>query len=241
MKFRMGRQNSMLAVSAVIALLVAVAPVAAQQKAEGSGKKGEKADGPQAVARFVAAHQQGGAFAIFDPRTEEALALELTDIHAGAHPVESGEVYYCADFRDADGTLYDLDFYVDESGARPVVVETFIHKVAGEDRIRPKEGSQPAGSKVATQVKDAISRAWKSGQTLTDPRSGERKSFTFEGVHETVKPVAGGAYFACVDARDQAGVLYDLDTYVVRQDDGSFAIAQTLIHKEGGKERLRMK
>jgi len=209
----------------------------------GSASKDRTAAGEsEAVVRHIASHSQSGVFAIYDPRQNAPLALELVEVHTGAHPVESGETYYCADFRDADGVLYDLDFYVDESRSEPVVVETFIHKVGKKDRIRPAKNDQPANEAVASKVRQTISEAWQEPvQTMFDPRTGQATEFTFEAVHDTVKPVGDGGYYACVDARDAEGILYDLDTYVVTRADGSFEVAETIIHKKDGVERLRPK
>ena len=41
-------------------------------------------------------------------------------------------VFVCADFKGADGTLYDCDFWVEGTGADLAVVETTLHKVAGQ-------------------------------------------------------------------------------------------------------------
>jgi hypothetical protein len=195
--------------------------------------------GKEAIRQFVAAHAQDGVFAIYDSRARKPVALRFAEIHETSHPIPSGETFYCADFKDADGTVYDLDFYLGERDGKPVVVESFIHKVGSKDRIRPAGDDKPS-EKVAGQVRDAIAEGWRGKPVeIHDPRQDKDLKLDFDHVHESVKPLADGSYFACVDARDVEGVLYDLDVYVKPDADGNYGIVQTLIHKRDGVERLR--
>lgn len=88
------------------------------------------------IARHIEENSEDGVYRITDPRSGEELALSLAEIHTGAHPVESGEVYHCADFTDSAGTLYDLDMYVGERDGTTQVVEVLIHKAGGQERLR---------------------------------------------------------------------------------------------------------
>ena len=195
--------------------------------------------GQKAIESYIEAHAQGGVFAIYDSREEKALALDPGAIHSTAHLMKSGETYYCVDFTGNDGTTYDLDFYVDEAGERPVVEEFFIHKVNGRDRIRTTKDADAVPESVAEEIRSAITLAWADPRNLYDKRLGKTTTFSYENVHQGVKEVDGGNYYACVDARDQDNVLYDLDTYVKSTGDGGYEIVEILLHKRDGVERLR--
>ena len=199
----------------------------------------EMTPGQRAIEAYIEAQAQGGMFAIYDSRETKALALEPGAIHSTAHLMKSGETFYCVDFTGDDGTAYDIDFYVDEEGGKPVVEEFFIHKANGNDRIRPAKDADPVADSVAGKVRNAITLAWADAMKLYDKRLGQKTTFTYENVHQGVKEVGSGNYFACVDARDQNNVLYDLDTYVKRTDDGGYKIVEILIHQRDGVERLR--
>lgn len=195
--------------------------------------------GQKAIEAYIEAHAQGGVFSIYDSREKKALALELGAIHSTAHVMKSGETFYCVDFTGDDGTAYDLDFYVDEAGGKPVVEEFFIHKANGSDRIRPADGADAVAESVAAKVRSAITLAWSDPKNLYDKRLGTGATFSYENVHQGVKEVGSGNYYACVDARDQDNVLYDLDTYVKATGDGGYEIVEILLHKRDGVERLR--
>lgn len=203
------------------------------------GQDSRPSAGQSAIERHVAAHSQGSVFSIYDSRAGKPLALQLVSIHTTAHPMKSGEVFYCADFKGDDGTEYDLDFYVNEKGEMPVVVDSFIHKAGGKDRIRPGENAKAVDEGEAAKIRKAISAGWDGPVELYDPRQGKKLVLTFDHVHDGVKALADGSFFACVDARDGEGVLYDLDAYVALGDGGAYQIVETLIHKRDGIERLR--
>jgi len=88
------------------------------------------------VAAHIEANTVNGIYSITDARTGTDLALTFAEVHAGAHPVDSGETYHCADFTDAGGKLYDLDFYVGAREGKQEVVEVLIHQVDGVERLR---------------------------------------------------------------------------------------------------------
>lgn len=63
----------------------------------------------------------------------KSLSLELERVHRERlSRVAPGRWFVCADFLGADGTRYDLDFWVESEGAELAVVETTLHKIAGE-------------------------------------------------------------------------------------------------------------
>ena len=196
------------------------------------------AHAPHDIEAYIVRHSQQGVFSIYDAREKKALALKYDKVHQGGHATESGEQFYCADLTGLDGRSYDLDFYIESKDGKNSVVEIIVHKVDGKDRIRPAEGAKGIDEAEAAKVRAAIEKSWDGTREMWDARTRRKRTFTFDNVHATVKELPDGSFFACVDAHDQAGVLYDLDTYV-RPKDGSFEVLETLIHKRDGKERLR--
>lgn len=97
---------------------------------------------PEAVRRAAEAHVQaaGGRMTFEDPRGEGRLELAFDHVHEGVHGTEGGRQFVCVDFKDEAGTLYDVDFYLDERGgitAGLVVEDTVVHKVDGENVLSP--------------------------------------------------------------------------------------------------------
>lgn len=193
----------------------------------------------EAIRAHVEEHAKDGKYRVYDPRAGKSLKLELESVHETAHPVASGEIFYCADFRDAEGNLYDLDFYVDRDPEGPRVVESLVHKANGKDRLRPKGDEAEVSEDFAKDVRGALKQAWAKPRTLHDPRQDQQLELTLDHVHSEVKALPDGNYFACVDARDQDGVLYDIDVYVEPVGGSMFRMLEFIIHKRDGKERLR--
>ncbi len=74
--------------------------------------------------------KNGGTYPIFDQDARSVVQLQFLKLHTGV--VEKGKQgkYFisCADFTDASGTKYDLDFLV---SANYEVVEALVHKKNG--------------------------------------------------------------------------------------------------------------
>jgi hypothetical protein len=71
-----------------------------------------------------------------DPRGEGRLVMAFDHVHEGVHGTEGGRQVVCVDFKDEAGTLYDVDFYLDDTGgvtAGLVVEDAVLHKVDGEN------------------------------------------------------------------------------------------------------------
>jgi len=67
---------------------------------------------------------------------------------------------------------------------------------------------------------------------LTDPRNDRTLRLTFDHVHEGVS--AGDRnYAACVDFKDQAGKLYDVDIFVSLEEDRA-QVEDIVLHKVEG-------
>ena len=103
------------------------------------GCSGSAADGapPAAVRNAAEQHvgEVGGEMTFDDPTGDGRVTLAFDHVHDGVHPTEGGRQVVCVDFKNADGTVYDVDFYVDRAGTTDtlVVEDAVIHKVSGEN------------------------------------------------------------------------------------------------------------
>ncbi len=92
---------------------------------------------PKAVREAAEEHVRasGGEMSFDDPSGDDQLTLAFDHVHDGVKATEGGRQVVCVDFKGADGTLYDVDFYVDRSeGSDALLVEdTVIHKVSGKN------------------------------------------------------------------------------------------------------------
>lgn len=185
----------------------------------------------------------GGKLEILDARSGEVRSLTLVKVHDTAHVTQDGSAFACVDFKDAAGKIYDVDAFV-TVGDTYRLQELLLHKMDGKDRIREPEGAQPPAPATASKVRGAID-GWMKRESvlrgglfpLYDPRAGQVVAGKVELVHQGVHKSGDGLYYACVDVRVE-GKLYDVDVYVrpVRED---FEIAELLVHKVDGKDRLR--
>ncbi len=86
-----------------------------------------------AMGQHVQTNTIGSRYVIYDNQKGELKRLTLDNIHEGI--VRKGEFFVsCADFRDADGALYDLDFLVAKEGPEYRVIQALVHAVEGKKR-----------------------------------------------------------------------------------------------------------
>ena len=72
---------------------------------------------------------------VHDEKTGNDRMLRLDKIHRERLAKTAEATYFvCADFKDTDGTVFDLDFWVKQGGDGLQVVETMIHKEEGQPR-----------------------------------------------------------------------------------------------------------
>ena len=64
-----------------------------------------------------------------DPTGEGRLTLAFDHVHDGVHATEGGRQVVCVDFKSADGTVYDVDFYVDRAGSTDTLVDSSINPI----------------------------------------------------------------------------------------------------------------
>ena len=69
---------------------------------------------------------------------------------------------------------------------------------------------------------------------LRDPRDESVLVLSFDHVHEQVHTTPEGGYYACVDFKDDAGNIYDVDVYM-EATDGDYQPAKLVLHKVNGE------
>ena len=73
--------------------------------------------------------------------------------------------------------------------------------------------------------------------TINHPDTRKRLSLTLDKVHkDRLQQTGPNTYFACADFKGSDGKMYDLDFWV-KGTAGNLKVAQTILHKEQGKER----
>jgi hypothetical protein len=79
---------------------------------------------------------KGGFFLVYDTEDKAPLALTLDRVHTERLSRVGDETYFaCADFKTADGTVYDLDVFMKGKGKKSLqVTEVTVHKKMGAER-----------------------------------------------------------------------------------------------------------
>lgn len=82
--------------------------------------------------------QNDGYLAVRDRETEETVKLtELVRVHEDRlSRVRPDRYFACVDLKTSDGTLYDIDFFLEPSDNQLQVTETMVHKVDGRLRFQ---------------------------------------------------------------------------------------------------------
>jgi hypothetical protein len=94
---------------------------------------------PEAVREAAAEHVQasGGEMTFDEPNGRGRVTLAFDHVHDGVKATEGERQVVCVDFKSADGTVYDVDFYVDraEASGELLVEDAVIHKVSGKNLL----------------------------------------------------------------------------------------------------------
>ena len=214
------------------------------QSANAQGTKEDERSIRAAIASELDSSIRDGKLEILDPRSGEIRALTLVNLHDAVHRTGDGSAYACADFKDESGRLYDVDVYVRHEDAGYRLTEFVFHKIDGMDRIREPKGTPAPPAETARRVHKAISRWIDREASLRygafpfyDPRAGRLLASEVVSLHQGVHATGDGFYYACLDVRAE-GEVYDLDIYARPMGD-DFEIAEVLVHKVDGKDRLR--
>jgi len=127
------RGSLRLAASAVTAIALAAGSLAC------GGERGGAT--PEAVRQAAESHvrEAGHRMTFDDPQGEGQLTLVYDHVHEGVKDTPGGRQVVCVDFESADGTVYDVDFYVDRAADTEelVVEDAVVHKV-GERNVLPE-------------------------------------------------------------------------------------------------------
>ncbi|MEE9269986.1 MAG: hypothetical protein V3V49_06970 [Candidatus Krumholzibacteria bacterium] len=83
---------------------------------------------------------KGGYFLVYDTVDKKPLQLQLLEVHQSLHATADDGVYFaCADMKAADGTVYDLDFFMKQTDEGIETTEVTVHKKSGKPRYGWKE------------------------------------------------------------------------------------------------------
>ena len=83
---------------------------------------------------------KGGYFLVYDSVDKKPLLLTLVKVHQDQlASLGDGVFFACTDMKAADGTLYDLDFFMLQTDHGIKTTEVTVHKKSGEPRYGWKE------------------------------------------------------------------------------------------------------
>ena len=113
----------------IMAVLVLLTLALTAFAADDPSIKGEQRSAIQAAMQAHIDHNTvNGHYVVYDAVTDDLLKLKLDKLHDGI--VKKADYYVsCADFHDADGTYYDLDFLVVEEEGSFRALQGVVHKV----------------------------------------------------------------------------------------------------------------
>lgn len=90
------------------------------------------------IESYVKEKSKGGSFTIEDKQAKKQLALTLDKVHRERLSQVAPDMFFvCADFKSADGKVYDLDFFVQGTSKDKLKVvedKTSVHKEDGKER-----------------------------------------------------------------------------------------------------------
>lgn len=131
-----------LSFAAVTAFTVNCCFAAGSAKEEGKpSKEGKTAVTAESLAKFTESYikekSEDGVFGLYDRVTKKKLALTLDKVHdAKLRRTKPNEHLVCADLKDPEGKVYDVDFFVKQAGKALKIDKRSvkIHKINGEER-----------------------------------------------------------------------------------------------------------
>jgi len=92
----------------------------------------------QTVREHIAGKQSGkrsGKAAFEHPRTGEDLEMSFDYVHDHVKQSEGGRYFVCVDYRGQDDTVYDVDYYLDESEGGLAIEDEVLHKIGDQNVI----------------------------------------------------------------------------------------------------------
>ena len=107
-----------------------------------SGKKLSTDDIDAAIRAHVEEKSKtsGGRFEVRDDVLSKTWSLELVRVHKDKlQALADGRYFACVDFKAADGTMVDVDFFLKKDGDKLAVTDTAVHKIDGKARYNYEE------------------------------------------------------------------------------------------------------
>ncbi len=87
-----------------------------------------------------AAKASGGKFSLKDDVLNKTWELDLVRVHKDKlQALADGRYFACVDFKAADGTMVDVDFFLKKEGDALAVTDTTVHKINGKARYNYQE------------------------------------------------------------------------------------------------------
>lgn len=82
----------------------------------------------------------GGRFPVKDDVLNKTWELDLVRVHKDRlQSLADGTYFACVDFKAADETMVDVDFFLKKDGSRLTVSDTSVHKINGKARYNYQE------------------------------------------------------------------------------------------------------
>jgi hypothetical protein len=93
------------------------------------------------IKRHIATERKSSADRKFHVNYQgKNLALDLVKVHDDRlSPLGPGKYFACVDMKAADGTIYDIDFFMTGQPGRMTTTETSVHKINGKPLYNWKE------------------------------------------------------------------------------------------------------
>ncbi len=107
-----------------------------------SEKKVSTDDIDKAIREHIeqAAKASAGKFSVKDDVLNKTWELELVRVHKDKlQALADGRYFACVDFKAADGTMVDVDFFLKKDGDAMAVTDTTVHKINGKARYSYQE------------------------------------------------------------------------------------------------------
>lgn len=132
--------NSVMKMVASVCVLISACITGISIAADDPSIKGELRSAiKNAMGKHVTSHTVGQHYVVYDAVKGNLKKLTFKNIHTGV--VKKGDFYVsCADFVDAKGRLYDLDFLVAKTKQGFRVIQPVVHAVDGKKRPYHVEG-----------------------------------------------------------------------------------------------------
>jgi hypothetical protein len=107
-----------------------------------SGKKLSTDDIDAAIRAHIEEKSKasGGRFEVRDDVLNKTWSLELVRVHKDKlQALADGRYFACVDFKAADATMVDVDFFLKKDDDKLAVTDTTVHKVDGKARYNYEE------------------------------------------------------------------------------------------------------